>query len=133
VGGSNCFRDYARLVTFIEITWKTHIMLWFVEIAPSLYGFSDHPQGSHSGSKFSLLVGRIKENTMSYCGPWGAFFLQTGPTESNISKGMNFGTHRRISMPLLSLYPSFSIYSIYIVITFMDEVIYLAIIVTCLD
>jgi hypothetical protein len=72
-------------------------------------------------------VGGLEENMVSLCGVWGALCLHTAPTEISICKGVNFGIHHHLHMPLLFLYTSSFTFAIYFVIAFELEVIYLAI------
>jgi hypothetical protein len=72
----------------------------------------------------SILVEGLEEIMVSLRGVWGALCLHTAPTEINTCKGVNFGTHHRLHMPRLFLYPSSFTYAIYFVIAFVLEVIY---------
>ena len=94
-------------------------------IAPSLYGFGDHPQGSLSGSRISLWWERLEENTVALVAFWSALCLHTAPTESSTRKGVNFRIHRRLLVHRLLLNPSFFTYALYIVIAFMLDVLYI--------
>ena len=66
-----------------------------------LYGFGDRPQGSLSEITASCIVRGREEITVALVASWGASTpLQT---EISIRKGVNFGKHRRLRVPRLSL------------------------------
>jgi hypothetical protein len=70
----------------------------------------------------SILVGGLKEITVSLRGVWGALCLHTAPIEISTRKGVNFGINHCLRMPRLFVYPSSFTYAIYFVIAFMLEV-----------
>ena len=57
---------------------------------------------------------------------WSALCLHTAPTESITRKGVNFGIHRRLLVHRLLLNPSSFTYALYIMISIMLDVLYLA-------
>jgi hypothetical protein len=81
----------------------------------------------------SILVGRLEEITVSLQGIWGALCLHTDLTEISTHKGVNFGIHHRLRMPLLFLYLSSFTYAIYFVIDIVLEVIYILLSHSCLS
>ena len=68
-----------------------------------LYGFGDRPQGSLSGITASCIVRGREEITVALVASWGALCLYTALTEISIRKGVNFGIHRRLRVPRLSI------------------------------
>jgi hypothetical protein len=100
------FRDYYKLYGLLRSLKLSY------GYCPKITRLRDLPQGSHSGSRIPILVGRIEENTASLCGVWGALCLHTSPTESKTRKGMNFGMHHHIRVPRLSLSLNIFIYVI---------------------
>ena len=51
---------FLKREAFVAISWEPPIKLWRL---PQVCTGCDHPQGSLSGSRTSLLVGKLEENT----------------------------------------------------------------------
>jgi hypothetical protein len=81
----------------------------------------------------SILVGGLEEIMVSLRGVWGALCLHTAPTEISTRKGVNFGIHHRLYVPQLFLYPSSFTFTIFFVIAFVLEVIYILLSHSCLS
>jgi hypothetical protein len=75
----------------------------------------------------SILVGGREKITVSLRGVWGALCIHTAPTEISTRKGVNFRIHNCLYASRLFIYLISVTYAIYFVITFVLEVIYLAI------
>ena len=68
-----------------------------------LYGFGDRPQGSLSGITASCIVRGREEITVALVASWEHCASTPLQMEISIRKGVNFGLHRRLRVPRLSL------------------------------
>ena len=97
-----------------------------MEIAPSLYGFGDRPQGSHSGSRI-LHWREREENTVNHCGAWEGIVLPHRSNETYSCDKEELGNTSSSPHASVISIPELFIYALYFVIAFVLEVIYLAI------